>query len=327
MSDSVEYSLRTAVEDDLPLMAALSAASGQAIVPGGGDFVTMAWAGWWKQDPQMHYNQWVINADVGVGFARIELYGTPEVPESGWLEGLRVHSESQGTGVMKKLLGTLMQRVPELVHKDVLLAVGSGNDKMCPIADKKYTYIGAQVAFSCPPAAEVTSPVHKCVRRVQIAEAEELFTWMSALTAYNSSRLLLPARFYAFRVCTLAALKEKIGAGRVYAAFDVGPGDHVCLGIFFTFDTDLDHGGSLMRWHTCCFADGLSQENVTSVLHAWAEKLPAVDEAGSKMMNILSVGPAQNTGGNPDVEPCVQAALEALSFKRNLSTHLRLYRM
>lgn len=322
-----DYSFRPAIEDDLPIMAALSAASGQAIVPGGGDFVTMAWAGWWKQHPQMHYNQWVFSGDVGVGFARIELYGTPEEPESGWLEGLRVHSEYQGKGVMKKLLEPLMQRVPEIVHKSMLLAVGSGNDKMCPIADKKYTYIGAQVAFACPPPAESTSPVQECVRKVRIKEAEGLFAWMSALTSYRNSRLLIPARFYAFRACTLAALKEKIEAGRVYAAFDVGPSEHVCLGLFLTFDTDLNHGGSFMRWHTCCLADGLSQENLTSVLRAWVKQLPGVDEGGSKMLNVLSVGPAQNTGDNPDVEPSMQVALDALGFTRNLSTHLRLYHM
>merc|ERR1712032_1526045 len=150
---------------------------------------------------------------------------------------------------------------------------------------------------------------------------------MCAHSLYKRACLLLPARFYGFRACTRAGLEEKILAGRVHATFSSdSPGS--CLGVFFIFDTDLNMGGGLLRWHTCCLGDGLSIQDVTSILHGWAMQLPTLDESGSSITaNMLSLGPFENIEGKSDVEPIMQEANDALKFSRRLSTHLRVYRM
>ena len=58
-----EFTFRPAVEADLPFMETLSAASGQKIVPGGGDFVLRAWGEWFQQDPRLHFNQWMFDGE------------------------------------------------------------------------------------------------------------------------------------------------------------------------------------------------------------------------------------------------------------------------
>lgn len=59
------FTLRKAVEEDLPHMAVLSGAAGGKIVPGGGDFVLQAWPHWWKQDPRLHFNQFCFDGLAG----------------------------------------------------------------------------------------------------------------------------------------------------------------------------------------------------------------------------------------------------------------------
>lgn len=283
----------------------------------------------------MHYNQWVFNGDAGIAFARIEVYGNPAEPESGWLEGLRVHPEYQGRGIMKLVLAPLMQRVPRSVHNNMYLAVGSGNEQMCTIADKKYTYIGAQVAFGWKPATAMplSAESKTLTQQASLAELDLIWAFLCSHSLYENSRLLLPARFYGFRACSRPALEEKISAGRVYVTFNGHPTPsgtedaRECIGIFCTFDSDLNHGAALMRWHTCCLADGLSVEQIIAVLHAWTAQIPALDEAGSAITaHVLSVGPEPNDESKPDVAPVMQEALDAVGFSRNLPTHLRLYR-
>merc|ERR1740129_1814084 len=205
----------------------------------------------------------------------------------------------------------------------------------CTIADKKYTYIGAQVAFGWKPATAMplSAESKTLTQQASLAELDLIWAFLCSHSLYENSRLLLPARFYGFRACSRPALEEKISAGRVYVTFNGHPTPsgtedaRECVGIFCTFDSDLNHGAALMRWHTCCLADGLSVEQIIAVLHAWTAQIPALDEAGSAITaHVLSVGPEPNDESKPDVAPVMQEALDAVGFSRNLPTHLRLYR-
>ena len=150
------YSFRIAVEEDLPHMAVLSGEAGGKIRPGGGDFVLMAWPKWWKQHPKLHFNQWCFDGESPAGFVRIECYGPPDAPESGWLEGLRISPSHQGRGVMSKVVSKCCDQVP--ADMPIFLAVGSTNVQMVPIADRKYDFLGAMIMHVFRPPSGAAKP-------------------------------------------------------------------------------------------------------------------------------------------------------------------------
>ena len=121
-----EICVRAATREDLPHLIALSEAAGQNIVPGGGDFVLDAWEKeWWVLDPRLHFNDFAFIGSTAVAFVRCEAYGPAASPESGWLEGLRVHPEDQGRKIMSRLQRHLLKRLPATVQAEMYLAVGS----------------------------------------------------------------------------------------------------------------------------------------------------------------------------------------------------------
>ena len=97
---------------------------------------------WWKLHSKLHYNELAFEGATAVGFVRIECYGSPDSPESGWLEGLRIHPDFSGKGIMTRINDAVFSRVPPAVRRDMYLAVGSANERMCAISDSKYEYIG-----------------------------------------------------------------------------------------------------------------------------------------------------------------------------------------
>jgi len=334
-----QFYLRPATEEDLPYMRQLSEAAGQKIGPGGGDFILSSWKSWWQeQDQSMHYNQWVFAGDTPVAFCRIEVYGTPAQPESGWLEGLRVHPEFQGKGLMNKVIAPLKQRVPDSTRSDILLAVGSTNESMRPIADKKFVYLGCQVTFSGKRASSEISPEEFQLKaRLAVPEdAETIWSFLTAHSAYQNSRLLMPGRFYGFHSVTRQSLDEKITLGRAFPVFEGADGNGRCIGVFFAFDTGLSiaakgagRGGPMYSsWYTCCLAEDLSAQQTAAVLHRWTLIVPDADDKGKQFTAfMLSVGLADNTDGKPEIEPRMQEALHAAGFKRELASHLRVYRI
>ena len=144
LSDGTSLTLRSANEDDLPHLESLSAEAGQNIVPGGGDFIVREWPSWWRMHPSLHENVLAFVGSVSAAFARIELYGPVDSPHSAWLEGLRIKPDFQGKGIMVHLLRHLFSLLSSELRSNILLAVGSTNERMVQICNRlQYEYVGA----------------------------------------------------------------------------------------------------------------------------------------------------------------------------------------
>lgn len=334
-----ELKVRPAARADLPHLLAISKLSGQAIVPGGGDYVQFAWEHeWWEVDERLHYNDFAFVGDMAVAFARVECYGRPESPESGFLEGMRVHPEYQGKRVMSRLQAHLLRRVPSTVRANLFLAVGSANDVMRKICEPRYQYLGAYCLHAFDPRAMLRADRERYAAKLALgpinaANREVAWAFLTShplhATESGPSRLLLPGRFYAFRALTLDALDEKIASGRAFIAMD----SDVAVAVFFAFDTDLpptEKGAPLRRLYTCCVDASLDAGKLGSAMLAFARSRPPKDaDSGLPVQTIVSVGPYDNSrpGSTGDVEPRFVQGLAAAAFTRSRGTHLRVYRV
>jgi len=353
--------IRAAVKDDLEhllVVAGLKDGVGKDITGDGGDYVKEAWVeDWWTRDPRTHFNEFAFIGDLAVGFARCDCFGAPERIESGWLEGLRVHSGYQGRGIMHRLQAHLLCSLPPIVRQQTYLAVGSTNTQMVGICDggkgrPRYEYIGAFVmhALELPKPARpaddgsCTSTLH--VRILDSSEAAWSFFASHPLhTEHKPSRLLLPARFYAFRALTHAAVADKVAGGRITAICRGGTdrGNEGVLALFVNFDSD--HKGwplqTLCSFHTAYFTPGLPLEELRAVLLAFGRSRPTALHSGhpnassddltpgESLTTILVAGPCDNKQPDSatDVEPKLSKVLAAAHFKRSRDTHLRVYKV
>ena len=333
---------RKAVEEDLPHIEVLSGAAGGKIVPGGGDFVVKAWPSWWTQHPKLHFNQWCFDGDLPAGFVRIECYGQPDCPESGWLEGLRVNPTYQGQGVMTKVVTECLKQVPGALP--MLLAVGSENTQMVPIADAKYDFVGGMVlhrlnreAALDPAVAAAAAKADLSARVLRADDLDEVWSLLSQAWALPTrllptASLLLPGRFYAFREPTRGALADKITHSRALGAFsDIG-----LVGVFIAFDSDLEQPEDgetvVISFHTAVLAPGLDTAMAAAALHAIGTHLPTVHPtSGRPQRNVLSAGPFLPPGDTSVeafyVDEPARQLLAAACFERLRPSHLRLYRL
>ena len=324
-------SMRPAVESDLPHLSALSQASGQNIIPGGGDFVSEAWVhAWWKMDARLHFNEFAFVDQVpekAVGFVRVECYGSPEVAESGWLEGLRVHPDYQGLGIMNRLQSRILSRIPTAVRANLFLAVGSDNERMRSICNSKYEYLGAftahKVISGAPPASRARYDVHKMsVAPLTADGAAEAWAFLLAHPLHASGRLVLPGLFYGFRAATKRALDDKVASA---GAFAVRSASGTILGLFFAFDTDIHFGGTPVRYHTFVAAADASTGDCGAALTAFEK---AAQPLARGVQLVVTAGPWLNDGApGGDVEPRMAKALAAANWTRTRGTHLRVYRV
>ena len=346
------FTFRTAVEEDLPHIQVLSGAAGGKIVPGdagGGDFVVKAWPSWWTQHPNLHFNQWCFDGDFPAGFVRIECYGEPGRPESGWLEGLRINPSYQGQGVMSKVVTECLKQVP--ADMPMLLAVGSENAQMTPIADAKYAFLGGMVLHrwerDAAPDAAVAAAESTCAlsaRALQPADADEAWALLSSHAKQSAAPLLLPGRFYAFREPTRAALADKIAHGRARGAFAAAGGAGGArgaprlVGLLFEFDSEIDRVDGaetvVLHFYTAVLAPRLERARGAAALRALARELPAVQPStGRAQRNLLAAGPYLPPGGAAArvadfrVDDAAAQLLAAARFERLRPSHLRVYRM
>ena len=246
------FTFRKAKEADLPHMKALSETAGGKIVPGGGDFVVNAWQNsWWKQHPELHFNQWIFDGGRPVAFVRIECYGPPGRPESGWLEGLRVDPAYQGQGLMSRVVEACIEQLPENVRGHIYLAVGSTNEQMVAISDRKYAFLSGWIFHGYDPAAAKPPPeVEEAAAAVTVRQLDSDdigAAWALAVSDLlyrdggardggprdggpRAGDLLCPGRFYGFRAFTRSALDEKIRTGRAHGAYEGVPDCiHTCI--------------------------------------------------------------------------------------------------
>jgi len=325
---------RPARKEDIEHITTLSAAAGQKIVPGGGDFITHAWTRWWEMHPSLHFNELAMDGDAPLGFVRVECYGAADAPESGWLEGLRIHPDAQGRGVMSLLNRAVLSRVPPAVRREVYLAVGSSNERMRAICDSKYVYIGGYcmhdlIAGSPPESRSSYDAVSWTVRPLQAEDLSTAWAMLSAHPLYKANRLLLPGRFYGFRPLTRAALKDKIEHAHATGVFSAGTSSQAprLVGIFFEFDDTFAMGDTVNRIHTCCFSPDVDTDGVGAALHSFGKSQPTMDALTNKRLRCkLSVGPFINDGSSGDVDPLMFKALTAANFTRGMATHLRVYK-
>ena len=334
-----ELTVRSAVHSDLPHLLTISELSGQAIVPEGGDYVRFAWEHeWWVIDPRLHYNDFAFVDDLAVAFARVECYGRPESPESGFLEGMRVHPDYMGKRVMSRLQAHLLRRIPAAVREHLYLAVGSTNDVMRRICEPRYQYLGAFCLHAFDPRAMLRADRERYAAKLVLgpidgSSREAAWAFLTAHPLHAAepgrSKLLLPGRFYAFRALTLQALDEKIASGRAFMAMD---GDAI-VAAFFAFDTDLppvEQGAPVRRLYTCCVEASLDAGRLGSALLAFARSRPPLEvDSGLPLQTIVSIGPHDNSkpGSTGDVEPRFVQGLAAAAFTRSRGTHLRVYRV
>lgn len=339
-----ELRVRHATEADLPHLKAISAVAGQAIVPadvGGGDFITAEWqTEWWTLDPQLHWNDFAFVGETAVAFARVEAYGAPSHPDSGWLMGMRVRPEHQGKRVMARLQAHLLARIPRHVRANLYLGIGSTNAVMRSICDLRYEFYGAYVLHEFMPGAMLRADRERYAAALSIdhLESAALDAAWEFLTTHGRpavSRgsadalvLLVPGRFYDFQALTRRAIADKIATRRAIVARD---GGGAIVAFFVEFDSFLDgdgaNGPGVRRIYTCCAAADLEAAKVGSALLAFGRSQPATDApSGLPLRTVLSVGPWADEQGR-DVDPRMAIALTGGNYTRTRSTHLRLYRV
>ena len=343
LSDGTSLTLRSAHEDDLPHLESLSAEAGQNIVPGGGDFIVREWPSWWRMHPNLHENVLAFAGSVSAAFARIELYGPVDSPHSAWLEGLRIKPDFQGKGIMGHLLRHLFSLLTSELRSNILLAVGSTNERMVQICNRlQYEYVGAfclhRFLPGAPPASRArydafSISVKKLCLTATPAECEAGWEFLRSHPLHEAEkRLLLPGRFYAFQALTRAALDDKIESGRAYIVLQTSsPTAEPCaVGVFFTFDTSFD-ASCADGIHTCVFSPQLEAGAVGSALGAFANTQPTRDATtGKSVSTLIAVGPYLNNlpDSRGDVEPTVMVkALAAANYTRMRGTHLKVFRV
>lgn len=333
------FTLRKAVEEDLPHMAVLSGAAGGKIVPGGGDFVLQAWPNWWKQDPRLHFNTFCFDGERPAGFVRVECYGKPQSPDSGWLEGLRVDPLSQGLGVMTKVIDACTTTLPSTVRSAIYLAVGSTNEKMVAISNKKYEFLGGMIMQGFNPQAETagaTNAVAASMHVRPLAEADLGAAWalLSSQPAHKAGQLLLPGRFYGFRAANFGALAEKIECGKAVGVF--GSGDATpLLALVLAFDSGMEREENgqkvVIEIHTIVVSTRLEAATVGGVLLAFGRSRPTAAPSGANLRTLLSTGPflpaTADDPGSVDVDERLKQALALAGYSRPMASHLRVYRM
>ena len=326
-----EVTVCQALQSDLPHLVGISQTAGQNIVPadaGGGDFVIKAWEHeWWTLDPRIHWNDFAFIGDEAVGFARVEAYGPPDEPESGWLMAMRVKPLFQGRRVMARLQAHLLARLPHRVRLNLYLAVGSSNERMRAACDPKYDFYGAYVLQNFMPTAMLRADRERYAAVVTIhtlGPSDRGAAWaFLAACLEHSPTLLIPGRYYDFRALTPTALDDKMRHGRALCARD----GSTIVALFFEFDNRMPDGTGWRRVYTCCASASLDVPKLGSVLLAFGRAQPTVDAAGvGPIRTQLSVGPCIDRDGR-DVEPKMSAALAAGNYTRPRSTHLRVYKV
>lgn len=350
--DAPDLTFRRATKDDLEHMlvvANLKSGAGKDITGDGGDYVREAWEGdWWTHDPRMHYEEFAFVGELAVGFARCDFNGHPDHIDSGWLEGLRVHPSWQGKKVMSRLQAHLMQSLPPTVREHTYMAVGSTNTQMLDIChgrrgsateaaapgrSTRYQYIGAWVMHTYGGAPRDDS-LTKCTLSARVMRPDDMEAAWAFLAEHplrEEGRLLLPARFYAWRHLTRAALADKLAQQRVFAVGDQASGT---VALFIQFDTDYT-GWPLKtrcRFYLSYFGVGGLGDTLGPALHTFATSAPTADDAsGEALSTIVVAGPHDNTAPGEaatcDVDPTMSAALNAAGFTRPRETHLRVYRV
>jgi len=333
------FTLREAVEEDLPHMAELSGAAGGKIIPGGGDFVLQAWPHWWKLDPRLHANQLCFAGERAAGFVRIECYGEPTAPESSWLEGLRVDPAFQGLGVMSKVTEACIATLPSSTRLAIYLAVGSTNEKMVAISNAKYDFLGGMIIHAFEPSAEMAAAANAAadavsVRQLTAADVGAAWSLIASHPAHSAGRLLLPGRFYAFRAPSLGALAEKVGSGRAVGVFGSGAAAPL-LALVLEFDTGMEREENgapiVIEIHTVITSTHLGATAAAGALHAFGRSRPITAPSGASLRTLLSTGPflpaAADDPGSFDVDDRLKEALALAGYMRPMASHLRVYRM
>ena len=350
---NVSITIREATKDDLEHMlvvANLKSGVGKDITGDGGDYVREAWENdWWsKWSPEMHQNEFAFSGELAVGFARVECHATqrsPSEPESGWLCGLRVHAEFQGQKVMSRLQSHLIRRMPAQVRQHTYMGVGSTNTQMVSVADGGSTtprcqYIGAFVMHTFSPPADFRPPPadDKMVASLLGADAANAaWDFLTSLPLHSTdaatSRLLLPANFYAWRRLTRGALDDKLAAGRVYGVHARNQSKRFAFSALFVhFDDDFVGWPikSCCRFSLCYFQAGVAGSKLTEALLAFGASQPTVNaDTGEAIATVAVVGPFDNNaqGATGDLAPGMADALAASHFQRPRPTHLRVYRV
>ena len=229
------------------------------------------------------------------------------------------------------------QALPRLVREHTYTAVGSTNTQMVTICTNspRYEYIGSWVMHALTPPIAGSSAGFRA-KKLDASGFDDAWAFLSAHrlnTEHTPSRLLLPARFYAWRHLTQEAVQMKLTSGRVTVVLDGATSRTIAL--FVQFDNDFA-GWPLKqrcRFHLGYFAPQLeagTSDALACVLRAFGASQPSEDhESGEALTTILVAGPYDNTAPSSkgDVDPLVAKALLAAGFTRPRDTHLRVYKV
>jgi len=331
-SESKLLTLRMGTVDDLALITELADPN---IIPakyGGGDFVVNAWPAWFAMDSRYHKNVFAFKTEDEeqkvVGFERCELYGDPDMPDTGWLEGLRIHKDAKGLGVMPQLQEKLLQSVPKCVS-NVYLSTASGNERMRGIADKHYTYLGCMVAHQAPTGgfagaeAEATAAGITC-RCLAEADIESSCLFLEQCQRDGQGSALLPARFHCYRTYTRDSMAEKIRSGAVYGAISSSDGEVLAL----TAQYESEFPNPNVRAHSAV-TFGAGEEGQRAAVFMLRTLAGCF---GEQFQARVGCGPFDNTsngdaGGAGDVGVVMTAVMAQAGYERALDSHLRIYRV
>jgi len=239
---------------------------------------------------------------------------------------------------MSKVTDACLDQMPSSARAAVYLAVGSTNEHMVAIADRKYTLLGGMIMHAYNPTEVATATVAATAmtaRKLDSSDIGVAWALFTSQPAYQSGeRLLLPGRFYGFRAPRIDALAEKIESGRAVGIFG-SSAEVPLLALVLEFDTGMEHEEDgkpiVLEVHTALFATHLDTAATAAALFAFGRSRPTVTPSGVSIRLLLSNGPfmppsAQESGAI-DVDADLKTALALAGYTRRLASHLRVYRM
>ncbi len=217
---------RARASDREPLMAMSS------LIWGGSDYLPLVWDKWLADDKGVLLTATLDGVPVGV--SKVSLLAPGEV----WLEGLRLHPDLHGRGLVKQINRVAFREAMRLEPTSIRYSTGAGNAASRHLGELRGFWMVARANWlwgKSLPEGPLTG------RKAETSEAAEVRRYVRGSECFTASGGLCP-RGWKFPALTGRRLRSLLGQGRVLvvrnrkaiigvAIYDIGEIDgDVCLG-------------------------------------------------------------------------------------------------